>query len=140
NDAFNSIYKNEERFQQIFIYFSALSIILSLAGVFGLVALAIQQRTKEFGIRKVLGAGIIDIIKLTVKDFVWLMVIATIIATPVAWYYMNEWLQNFAYRIQVNWWVFVISGLTVLVITISTISVQAIKAAIANPLQSLKTE
>ncbi len=140
NDAFNSIYKNEERFQQIFIYFSALSIILSLAGVFGLVALAIQQRTKEFGIRKVLGAGITDIIKLTVKDFVWLMVIATIIATPVAWYYMNEWLQNFAYRIQVNWWVFVICGLTVLVITISTISIQAIKAAIANPLQSLKTE
>jgi putative ABC transport system permease protein len=140
DDAFNKIYKTEERFQQIFIYFSALSIILSLAGVFGLVALAIKQRTKEFGIRKVLGAGITDIIRLTAKDFVWLILLATIVATPLAWYYMNKWLQNFAYRVEIKGWVFAICGLTIFVITISTISVQAIKAAIVNPVKSLKTE
>jgi putative ABC transport system permease protein len=140
DDAFNTIYKSEERFQQIFIYFSVLSIILSLAGVFGLVALAIKQRTKEFGIRKVLGAGITDIIKLTSKDFVWLILVATVMATPLAWYYMNKWLQNFAYRIEINGWVFAICGLALFIITISIISFQAIKAAIANPVKSLKTE
>jgi putative ABC transport system permease protein len=140
DDAFNTIYKTEERFQRIFIYFSALSIILSLAGVFGLVALAIKQRTKEFGIRKVLGAGITDIIKLTAKDFVWLIVLATIMATPLAWYYMNKRLQNFAYRIEINGWVFAICGLTIFIITISTISFQAIKAAVANPVRSLRSE
>ena len=140
DDAFNSIYKSEERFQQIFIYFSVLSIVLSLGGVFGLVALALKQRTREFGIRKVLGAGVADIIKLTAQDFVWLIVLATFIATPLAWYYMDKWLQNFAFRIQINGWVFAISGLTILIITLSTISFQAIKAAIVNPVQSLKTE
>ncbi len=140
DDAFNNVYKSEERFQQIFIYFSALSILLSLAGVFGLVALAIKQRTKEFGIRKVLGAGVADIIKLTAKDFVWLIVLATLVATPLAWFYMDKWLQNFAYRIKIDWWVFVVCGLAIFLITIVTISFQAIKAAIANPVKSLKTE
>jgi len=140
NDSFNNIYKSEESFQQIFLYFSVLSIILSLAGVFGLVALALKQRTKELGIRKVLGAGITDIIRLTVKDFVWLIGVAALIATPLAWYYMNGWLQNFAYRISISWWMFAICGLIVFLITISTISFQAIKAAIANPVKSLRTE
>lgn len=140
DDAFNNIYKNEERFQRLFLYFSALSIILSLAGVFGLVALALKQRTKEFGIRKVLGAGMADIIKLTVKDFIWLIVAGALIATPLAWYYMNGWLQNFAYRIAISWWMFAICGFIVLLITVSTISFQAIKAAMANPVKSLRTE
>jgi len=140
DDAFNNIYKSEERFQRIFLYFSALSIMLSLAGVFGLVALTLKQRTKEFGIRKVLGAGIVDIIKLTVKDFIWPIILAALIATPLAWYYMSEWLQNFAYRISIGWWMFAICGFMVLLITISTISFQAIKAAIANPVKSLRTE
>lgn len=140
DDAFNSIYKNEERFQRLFLYFSALSIILSLAGVFGLVALALKQRTKEFGIRKVLGAGMADIIKLTVKDFIWLIVAGALIATPLAWYYMNGWLQDFAYRISISWWMFAICGFMVLLIAVSTISFQAIKAAMANPVKSLRTE
>ena len=140
DDAFNTIYKNEERFRQIFIYFSALSIILSLAGVFGMITLFIKQRKKEFGIRKVLGAGIADIIRLTAGDFVWVIVLATAIATPPAWYLLNKWLQNFAYRIEVSWWVFAVCGLSILIVTISTISFQAIKAAMANPVKSLKTE
>ncbi|MBK5270754.1 MAG: ABC transporter permease [Bacteroidia bacterium] len=140
DDAFNTIYKNEEKFQQVFIYFSALSIALSLAGVFGLVALAIKQRTKEFGVRKVLGAGITDIIRLTIKDFMWLIVLGAVIITPVAWYYINKWLQNFAYRIQLTWWLFAACGLSILIITVITISFQAIKVAIANPVKSLQTE
>ncbi len=140
DDAFNAIYKNEERFREIFLYFSGLSIVLSLAGVFGLVALALKQRTKEFGIRKVLGAGIIDIIRLTVKDFTWSIILAALIATPIAWYYMSEWLQNFAYRIQIDGWIFAISGLIVLLVTVSIISFQAIKAALANPVKNLRTE
>jgi putative ABC transport system permease protein len=140
DDAFNNIYKNEEKFQHIFLYFSGLSIILSLAGVFGLVALTLKQRIKELGIRKVLGAGMVDIIKLTVKDFIWPIILAGLIATPIALYYMNEWLQNFAYRIHIGWWLFAISGFIVLFITVSTISFQAIKAAMANPVKSLRTE
>ena len=140
DDAFNNVYKSEEKFQQIFSYFSALSIILSLAGVFALVALALKQRTKELGIRKVLGASLADIIKLTVKDFIGLIIIAALIATPIAWYYMDKWLQNFAYRISVNWWMFAICALVVLVITVLTVSFQAIKAALANPVKSLRTE
>ncbi|MGB7843147.1 MAG: ABC transporter permease [Salinimicrobium sp.] len=140
DEVFNKIYKSEERFQQIFIYFSAISIILSLAGVFGLVALTIKLRTKEFGIRKVLGAGLFDIIKLTTKSFVIGIGLASLIATPIVWYVMNKWLQNFAYRISISWWIFVICSLTILLITILTISVQAVKAAIANPSKSLRTE
>ena len=140
DDAFNTIYKSEERFRQIFTYFSGLSIMLSLAGVFGLVALAMKQRTKEFGIRKVLGAGVTDIITITVKDFVLLIILAAIIITPVAWYYMHEWLQNFAYRVQINWWVFAVCGLSVLLITLSVISFQAMRAALANPMTALRSE
>lgn len=140
DDAFNNIYKSEEHFQQLFLYFSALSILLSLAGVFGLVTLGLKQRTKEFGIRKVLGAGITDIINLTVKDFIWLIVTAGLIAIPLSWYYMNAWLQNFAYRISINGWAFGISGFVILLITVSVISFQAIKAASANPVKSLRME
>ncbi|HYK47331.1 MAG TPA: FtsX-like permease family protein, partial [Parafilimonas sp.] len=99
DDAFNTIYKSEERFRQIFTYFSALSIILSLAGVFGLVALSLKQRTKEFGIRKVLGARVQDMISLATKDFVRMIALAAVLVTPVAWMYINKWLENFAYRI-----------------------------------------
>lgn len=140
DDAFNTLYKSEERFQQIFLYFSVLSILLTLAGVFGLAVLTLKQRTKELGIRKILGARIADIVKLSIGDFVWLIVTAVLIATPLAWYYMHVWLQNFAYRISISWWMFTICGAIVLLITISTISILAIKAAVANPVKSLRTE
>ena len=140
DDAFNTIYQSDERFQRIFLYFSTLSIILSLAGVFGLVALSIKQRTRELGIRKVLGAGIKDVIKLTVTDFARLIILATIIAIPVAWYYVNQWLQNFSYRISAPWWEFAMSSLAIFIVTVGTISLQAIRAAIANPVKSLRTE
>lgn len=140
DDNFNQVYKSEERFQAVFAWFSGLSIILSLAGVFGLVAMAIKQRTKEFGIRKVLGAGTAGIIGLTVQEFAWLVALGAAISTPLAWYYTNKWLQNFAYRIPLNVFVFIACGLVVLLITVATISVQSAKAALANPVKSLRTE
>ena len=126
--------------KQIFIYFSTLSIVLSLAGVFGLVALSIKQRTRELGIRKVLGAGVADVIRLAVTDFVGLIVLATMMATPMAWYYISKWLQHFAYRVHINWWIFGISGLVILIVTVGTISLQVMRAALANPVKSLRTE
>jgi putative ABC transport system permease protein len=140
NDAFNSQYVDEERLSWLFNIFTILTVLIACMGLFGLAAFAMEQRMKEIGIRKVLGAGIGRIINLLSKDFIKLILIAIVIATPVAWYSMNKWLQDFAYRININWWVFAIAGLSAIVIAIITISYQAIKAAIANPVKSLRTE
>lgn len=140
DSAFDKLYKTEERFQQVFIYFSALSIILSLAGVFGLVALSIKQRRKEFGIRKVLGAGFVDVVRLTAKQFMWLILLGTVVATPLAWYYMNRWLQDFAYRMQISWWIFAACSGAILFIALATIGLQTLKATISNPVKNLRTE
>ena len=140
DEAYDNLYKNEKRFQQIFFYFSILSILLSLAGIFGLVTLTIQQRTKEIGIRKVLGAGIIDIVKLTTKSYLIFIFVASVVAIPFAWYYMNSWLQDFAYRIHLSWWMFVLAGTVTLMIALITVSIQTIKAAKGNPVKSLRTE
>jgi len=140
NDAYNNLYKNEEQFHRIFFYFSMLSILLSLAGIFGLVTLTIQQSTKEIGIRKVLGAGMLNIVKLTTRSYLLLIVIASVLAVPFAWYYLNRWLQDFEYRISLSWWMFVIAGIVTLIIALTTVTVQTLKAANANPVKSLKTE
>lgn len=140
DEAYNDIYKSEAKFRQLFFCFSMLSILLSLAGVFGLVLLNIQQKTKEIGIRKVLGAGIPDIIKMTAGNFVVLIALASIIAIPGAWYYAGNWLQNFAYRIELHWWIFALSGVVVLLFAIIIISLQTAKAAMANPVNSLRAE
>jgi len=140
DEAFNTVYKSEKRFQKIFFYFSGLSILLSLAGIFGLVLLMLKQRTKEMGIRKVLGANIMDIAKIVIADFIWLVIIAAIISIPLTWYYMNSWLQNFAYSIEIKWWVFLITTLVILLTVLLTIGIQTIKAAVANPVDSLRTE
>ena len=140
DEAYNNLYKNEERFQRIFFYFSALSIMLSLAGIFGLVTLTIQQRTKEIGIRKVLGARIFDIVKLTTRSYLLLILAASSLAIPFAWFYMNSWLQDFAFRIHLSWWMFVIAGIVTLMLALITVSIQTIKAAKGNPVKSLRTE
>jgi putative ABC transport system permease protein len=117
-----------------------LSIIISCLGLFGLATFAAQQRIKEIGVRKVLGATEAGIVALLSKDFIQLVVISFIVAFPVAWWAMNEWLQGFAYRINISWSLFAIAGLTTIVIAFATVSFQAIKAAIANPVKTLRTE
>jgi len=140
DSAFDSLYRSEEKYQLLFFCFSILSIVLSLAGVFGLVLLNIQYKTKEMGLRKVLGAGLADIIWLTVKKFLNLIVLASFIAFPAAWYYSETWLQNFAYRIQLQWWMFAVPGMVVLLIAFVVISLQTLKTALASPVKSLRTE
>jgi ABC-type antimicrobial peptide transport system, permease component len=138
--AFNALYKSEQKFQQLFFYFSVLSIILSLAGVFGLVLLTIQQKTKEIGIRKILGAGMVDIVELVAGKYVYLIVIAFIVAALLTWVYVNQWLQGFAYRIHTQWWMFLLPALVVLFFALMVISIQTYKAGLANPVKSLRTE
>jgi putative ABC transport system permease protein len=140
DQRFKRQYQNEQLFSKAFGIFATLAIIVACLGLFGLAMFTTVQRTKEIGVRKVLGASIPDILVLVSKDFLILVVIASLIAFPVAWYAMNSWLENFAYRINIGWWVFVIAGASALAVALITISFQAIKAAVANPVKSLRTE
>ena len=140
DDTFNNIYKADIKVSQIILIFSIVTIIISALGLFGLAAFTTEQRTKEIGIRKVLGATIINITSLLSKDFVKLVLIAIVIASPVAYLAMHKWLQDFAYRINISWWIFIAAGSLALIIALATISFQAIKAAITNPVKSLRTE
>ena len=124
----------------IFNLFAILGIFISSLGLYGLSAFMAEQRSKEIGIRKVLGATISNITALLSFDFVKLVLVAIVIASPVAWWAMNKWLQAFAYRIHISWWMFAIAGLVAIFIALMAVSFQAIKAAIANPVKSLRTE
>src|SRR5262249_41126310 len=120
--------------------FAVLAIVISCLGLFGLSAYTATQRIKEIGIRKVLGASVVNITTMLSKDFVKLVILAVLIASPLAWIAMNKWLQSFAYRVNISIWVFVIAGVIALLIALLTVSVQAIKAAMANPTKSLRTD
>jgi ABC-type antimicrobial peptide transport system permease subunit len=133
-------YEQETKDFKLFKAFSAISIFICCIGLWGLIAFVVVRKTKEIGIRKVLGASIPGIIGLLSKDFLKLVLVALVVASPIAWYFMNKWLENFAYRITISWWVFVIAGLFAIAIASITISFQSIKAAIANPVKSLRTE
>ncbi len=134
------LYAEEKRLGKISAVFTSLAILISCLGLFGLVSFIAEQKKKEIGIRKVLGASVQNVIQLLTKDFVVLVGIAFLIATPLAYFVMQNWLQDFPFRIDIKWWVFGIAGLAALVITVITVSFQAIKAAIANPVKSLRTE
>jgi putative ABC transport system permease protein len=136
----NDQYLAEDRFSKFFLYFSILSLLIACLGLFGLTSFTVQQKVKEIGIRKVLGASVGNITTMLSKDFLKLVLVAAIIAFPVAWYAMNKWLQDFAYRITISWWMFVVAGITALLIAFITVGYQTIKAAIANPVKSLRTE
>jgi len=140
DDKIASFYKQETQLSQLYKIFAAIAIFLSCLGLYGLASFMAMQRIKEVGIRKVLGATTRNIVYLFSKEFIVLIAIAFAIATPIAWYYMNQWLQGYAYRINVSWLVFLAGGLVAIVIALATISFQAIKAAIANPVKSLRTE
>jgi putative ABC transport system permease protein len=137
---FDAMYRSEQRIGTIFIAFTTLAIVIACLGLFGLAAYAAEQRTKEIGIRKVLGASIANIAGMLSKDFIKLICISIIISTPFAWYFMQKWLQDFAYRINIEWWVFATAGVAALFIAFVTISFQSVKAAFANPIKSLRSE
>jgi ABC-type antimicrobial peptide transport system permease subunit len=140
DDSFNNLYKADQQTSSLIFGFAIIAIVISALGLFALAAFTAEQKAKEIGIRKVLGASIVSITQLLTKDFLKLVMIAIIVASPIAWIVMNKWLQNFAYRINIAWWMFLVAGFIAVVIAISTISFQAIKAAIANPVKSLRTE
>ncbi len=140
DDKIESFYKQEDQLSQLYKIFAAIAIFLSCLGLYGLASFMAVQRIKEVGIRKVLGATTSNIVYLFSKEFIALILIAFAIATPIAWYYMHQWLQDYAYRINISWWLFAAGGLAAIIIALATISFQAIKAAIANPVKSLRTE
>ena len=140
NDSLNKLYFSEIRMGTVFKYFSFLSILIACLGLFGLVSISAEQRTKEIGIRKVLGASTSNVALILTKNFLILIIVSNVIAWPVAYYFMNEWLQDFAYRISISWWTFALAGGIALVIALVTVSFQAIKAATANPVKSLRYE
>jgi putative ABC transport system permease protein len=140
DNYFNNLYRDEDRFGKLFINFAVLAIFISCLGLLGLASYSTMQRTKEIGIRKVLGASVGGIVNLLSKDFLLLVGISFVIAVPVAYYFMHRWLQDFAYRVPIAWWIFVSAGVMAVIVALLTVSTQAIRAAVANPVESLRTE
>jgi putative ABC transport system permease protein len=140
DNDFNNLYHAEQQTGQVFITFAIFAILIACLGLFGLVTYAAEQRMKEIGVRKVLGAKVSGIVALLSKDFSRLVLISALIAFPLAWWGMNQWLQSFAYRIGVSWWIFVVAGATAMLIALLTVSVQTVRAALANPVKSLRSE
>jgi putative ABC transport system permease protein len=140
SDEFDAMYRTEQRIEQLFTAFAMVAILIACFGLFGLSAFAAEQRTKEIGVRKVMGASVASIMTLLAKDFLKLVLIAIVIASPIAWYAMNRWLQDFAYKIDIQWWVFALAGLLSIGIALITVSFQSIKAALVNPVRSLRSE
>ena len=134
------MYKADDKLKTLLWIFTAITIFVACLGLFGLITYAAERRKKEIGIRKVLGASVNGIALLLSKDFVKLVLLSLLIASPIAWYVMGKWLQDFAYRINMGWDIFVTAAVVALLIALITISFQAIKAAIANPIKNLRTE
>ncbi len=140
DENFSKLYASEQKQETIFMVFAFIAIFIACLGLFGLSAFAISQRVKEIGVRKVLGANVPGIVALISKDFLKLVMIASVIAFPIAWYAMDKWLHDFAYRVNIQWWVFLLAAVSALLIALLTVSFQAIKAAVANPVKSLRSE
>jgi putative ABC transport system permease protein len=140
DEDYDALYKSEQRTGILFKLFSLVAIAISCLGLFGLAAYTAQVKTKEIGIRKVLGATVGSIVQLLAKDFIRLVIIALIIAIPIGWWAMNVWLQDFAFRINISWWIFIAAGVIAILIALLTVSTHAIRAALANPVVSLKEE
>jgi ABC-type antimicrobial peptide transport system permease subunit len=138
--TFEEQYKSEEHAGTLFNAFAGIAIFISCLGLFGLATYTAQVKTKEIGIRKVLGASVASVVQLISKDFLKLVLIAIVIAVPVAWWAMNKWLEDFAYRIDISWWIFIVAAIIASLIALLTVSFQAVRAATANPVKSLRTE
>jgi len=140
NESIARLFEQEQKTVWLMNVAMGITIFISCMGLFGLVMFTAEKRAKEISIRKVLGASVADITTMLSKDFIKLILIAVVIATPIAWYYMEHWLQDFAYRTRISWWIFALSALVAVIIALVTISFQSIRAAIANPITSLRTE
>jgi ABC-type antimicrobial peptide transport system permease subunit len=140
NDDFNKKFALEKQVGKLSAIFAGLAIVISCLGLFGLSSFTAEQRIKEIGIRKILGASVSGIWKLLCKDFVVLVLISCFIATPAAWYFINNWLQKYEYRTDISLWVFTVVGMGAIIITLATVSFQALKASVANPVNSLRSE
>jgi ABC-type antimicrobial peptide transport system permease subunit len=140
DDSFEKQYKSETLIGKLANYFAILAIFIACLGLFGLAMFTAEQRTKEIGVRKVLGASVPSIVALLSKDFLRLVLISILIASPVAWYAMSQWLKDFVYRIEIEWWVFALAGMLSVAIALLTVSFQSIKAALMDPVTSLRTE
>jgi putative ABC transport system permease protein len=140
DEDLNRFYNSEERWSNIVGWAGGISIFLASLGLLGLAALAAVNRTKEIGIRKVLGASLSTIIGILSRDFIRLVMIALLLATPIAWWLMNKWLEGYPYRINIQWWVFACTGAAIIIIAFATVSFNAIKAALTNPVKSLRAE
>ena len=140
DESFENMYRQERRVGNVALTFALLAIIIACLGLFGLATYIAEQRTKEIGVRKVLGASVANIVKMLSTDFIKLVLLAFVIATPIAWWFMNNWLQDFAYKIDLSWWIFAVTGVIALIIALITLSFQAIRSALANPTKSLRTE
>jgi putative ABC transport system permease protein len=140
DDDFNRMYKNDQRLGTLFNVFAVVAILISCLGLFGLATYTAHVKTKQIGIRKVLGASVTSITGLLAREFILLVLVAFVVASPVTWFVMNKWLQDFAYRISISWWMFLITGVLAILIAVFTVGFQAVRAAIANPVKSLRTE
>jgi putative ABC transport system permease protein len=140
DDEYNKLYKSESTFYKLSTFFSILAILISCLGLFGLVIFTAEHRTKEIGMRKVLGASMVAITSLITKDFIKLILLGIVIGVPIAWYFMNKWLANYEYRIDMPWLVFVTTGVLIICFSLFTISFESIKAALSNPIKSLRSE
>jgi hypothetical protein len=140
DEDFEQMYKGEAVIGQLANYFAGIAIIISCLGLFGLALFTAEQRTKEIGIRKVLGASVTGIVAMLSKDFLKLVLIANILAWPLGWYLMHHWLQDYAFRADIGWWIFALAGVVTLFIALLTVSFQAVRAALTNPVQSLRSE
>jgi predicted permease len=140
DQEYQNMYKSEQMAGKLVSYFAILAIFIACLGLFGLASFSIQQRTKEIGVRKVLGATVPSIVGLLSNDFLKLVLIAILIASPVGWYAMNQWLQSYTYKIELSWWIFALAGLAAILVALLTVSFQSIKAALMNPVKSLRSE
>jgi len=131
---------DEERIGRLAGFFASLAVVISFLGLFGLTSFVAEQRKKEIGVRKVLGASVFNVWNLLSRDFVMLVIISFLIAVPLSFYFMHNWLQNYNYRVDMSWWIFAAAGAGALFVTFVTVSFQAIKAAVASPVKSLRTE
>ena len=140
DDDYARLFNDQERIGKLASVFAALAIFISCLGIFGLASFTASQRTKEIGIRKVLGTTIFNVWKMLSSDFAWLVVLSILVAAPLSYYFSNQWLQQYEYRIEISWWVFIVTGIGALAVTLLTVSYQSFKAALMNPVKSLRSE